>query len=80
MVGEDPVYIHIGAVTQGPTSTTWSIVPFEWGTANPDARMTKVEGESDVWEWELTPNELFEISGDQTVFRLGMVFRVCYRE
>lgn len=75
LVGEDPVYIHIGAVTQGPTSTTWSIVPFEWGTANPDARMTKVEGESDVWEWELTPNELFEISGDQTVFRLGMVFR-----
>ncbi|AFL85847.1 1,4-alpha-glucan branching enzyme [Belliella baltica DSM 15883] len=75
LVGEDPVYIHIGAVTQGPTSTTWSIVPFEWGTANPDARMSKVEGESDLWEWELTPNELFEISGDQTVFRLGMVFR-----
>nr|MCU0402662.1 hypothetical protein [Algoriphagus sp.] len=35
------VYIHIGAVTGGPTSTTWTIVPFQWGTTNAAAKMTK---------------------------------------
>lgn len=69
----DPVYIHIGAVTAGPTSTTWSIVPFSWGVANPDARMTKVA--PNIWEFELTPNTLFNPPGGTTIYRLGMVFR-----
>ncbi|GHB51551.1 DUF4961 domain-containing protein [Mongoliitalea lutea] len=71
--GVEPVYIHIGAVVAGPTSTTWAIVPFQWGTSNPDARMTKVD--ENIWEWELTPNEFFNINPNQTIFRLGMVFR-----
>lgn len=75
LVGVDPVYIHIGAVTESSTSNTWSIVPFTWGTADPNAQMKKVEGKPNVWEWELTPNEFFKISGNQTVFRMGMVFR-----
>ena len=69
----DPVYIHIGAVTAGPTSTTWSIVPFSWGTANPDARMTKVA--PNIWEFELTPNSLFNPPAGTKIYRLGMVFR-----
>lgn len=75
LVGEDPVYIHIGAVTQGPTSTTWAIVPFSWGTADARARMTKVAGQANVWEWEFNPTELFNPTSNQTIFRLGMVFR-----
>ncbi len=75
LAGVDPVYIHIGAVTQGPNSTTWLIVPFDWGTSNPEARMTRVEGETNIWQWELTPNEFFNITGDQVVYRMGMVFR-----
>ncbi|WP_194973129.1 DUF4961 domain-containing protein [Aquiflexum lacus] len=71
--GVDPVYIHIGAVIAGPTSTSWAIVPFDWGTANPDAQMTKVA--DNIWEWELIPNELFNVSSGQTIYRLGMVFR-----
>lgn len=71
--GIDPIYIHIGAVIAGSTSTTWAIVPFEWGTTNPDARMTKVE--DNIWEWELVPNEFFNITTGQTIYRLGMVFR-----
>jgi 1,4-alpha-glucan branching enzyme len=71
--GVEPVFIHIGAVIAGPTSTTWAIVPFQWGTSNPAARMTKVA--DNIWEWELTPNEFFNITPNQTIFRLGMVFR-----
>lgn len=69
----DPVYIHIGAVVAGQTSTTWAIVPFAWGTANPDARMVKTA--PNIWEWELTPNDFFKPTAGQTIFRLGMVFR-----
>jgi 1,4-alpha-glucan branching enzyme len=71
--GVDPVYIHIGAVIASPTSNTWAIVPFNWGTSNPDARMTKL-GEN-IWEWELVPNQFFNITAGQTIYRLGMVFR-----
>lgn len=69
----DPVYIHIGAVVAGPTSTTWAIVPFTWGTADPNARMVKTA--PNIWEWEFTPNEFFKPTASQTIYRLGMVFR-----
>lgn len=69
----DPVYIHIGAVVAGPTSTTWAIVPFAWGTADPNARMVKTA--PNIWEWEFTPNEFFKPTASQTIYRLGMVFR-----
>ncbi|MBW3468183.1 alpha-amylase family glycosyl hydrolase [Arthrospiribacter ruber] len=69
------VYVHIGAVVAGPNSTTWSIVPFQWGTDNPDALMTKVQGEDTLWEWEVTPNDFFDLEEGQVVYRLGLVFR-----
>lgn len=69
------VYIHIGAVTQGPASTTWSIVPFTWGTSNPAAKMTKVAGQSNIYTFELIPNEFFDNPTGQTIYRLGLVFR-----
>ncbi|WP_100627458.1 alpha-amylase family glycosyl hydrolase [Algoriphagus formosus] len=69
------IYIHIGAVTEGPNSTTWSIVPFQWGTADPNAKMTKVEGEANIYTFELTPNDFFDNPNDLTIYRLGAVFR-----
>ncbi|MCH7408545.1 alpha-amylase family glycosyl hydrolase [Belliella sp. DSM 111904] len=75
LIGADAVYIHIGAVIQGASSTTWEIVPFQWGTSNPDARMTRVEGEDDLWEWELNPSTLFEKDSEDVIYRLGLVFR-----
>lgn len=73
--GVNQVYIHIGAVIAGPTSTTWAIVPTQWGIDDPIAKMTKVEGESNIWEWELIPNEFFSPQSGQTIYRLGIVFR-----
>lgn len=75
LMGVNPVYIHIGAIVQNPTSSVWGIVPFQWGTANTDAKMTKVAGTVNTWEWELTPNDFFNITSSQTIYRLGMVFR-----
>ncbi|PRY90746.1 alpha-amylase family glycosyl hydrolase [Mongoliibacter ruber] len=69
------VYVHIGAVLAGPNSSTWANVPFEWGTANPDALMTKVEGEDTIWEWELNPNDFFDLNEGEIIYRLGIVFR-----
>jgi 1,4-alpha-glucan branching enzyme len=73
--GVDQVYIHIGAVLAGPTSTSWAIVPTQWGADDPKAKMTKVDGASDLWEWELIPNEFFDPQPNQTIYRLGVVFR-----
>jgi 1,4-alpha-glucan branching enzyme len=73
--GVNQVYIHIGAVIAGPTSTAWAIVPTQWGTDDPKAKMTKVTGESNIWEWELNPNDFFSPQAGQTIYRLGMVFR-----
>jgi 1,4-alpha-glucan branching enzyme len=69
------VYIHIGAVTGGPASTTWTIVPFQWGTTNPAAKMTKVAGQTNSYTFELTPNTFFQNPNNLTIHRLGMVFR-----
>lgn len=69
------VYIHIGAVTGGPSSTTWTIVPFQWGTTNPAAKMTKVTGQANLYTFELTPNTFFNNPNNLTIYRLGMVFR-----
>jgi len=73
--GADQVYVHLGAVIQGPTSTAWEIVPFDWGQDIEDARMTPVDGETDLWEYTFVPNELFNPSEDQTIYRIGLVFR-----
>jgi hypothetical protein len=69
------VYIHIGAVTAGPTSTTWNIIPFQWGTANAAAKMTKVAGQPNIYTYEITPNSFFTNPNNLTIFRLGLVFR-----
>lgn len=69
------VYIHIGAVTAGPASTTWNLVPFQWGTATPAAKMTKVTGQSNLYTYELVPNTFFTNPNNLTVYRLGLVFR-----
>lgn len=73
--GEDELYIHIGAITESENSNSWSIVPFEWGTGDPNARMSRVDGQDDLWFFELIPNEFFERANDETIFRLGLVFR-----
>ena len=69
------VYIHIGAITAGPTSTTWNIIPFQWGTATAAAKMTKVTGQPNTYTYELTPNSFFTNPNNLTIYRLGLVFR-----
>lgn len=75
LIGVSQVYIHIGAVIAGPNATAWEIVPTQWGTDDPKAKMTKVEGEDNIWEWEFVPNDFFEPAENQIIYRLGMVFR-----
>ena len=69
------VYIHVGAVTAGPASTTWNLVPFQWGTATAAAKMTKVTGQPNIYTYDLTPNSFFTNPNNLTIYRLGLVFR-----
>lgn len=69
------VYIHIGAVTESASSTSWSIIPFTWATTDPKAKMTKVAGQPNIYSYELVPNQFFTNPNGLTIYRLGMVFR-----
>ena len=69
------VYIHIGAVTAGANSTTWNLVPFQWGTATAAAKMTKVTGQPNIYTYDLVPNSFFTNPNNLTIYRLGLVFR-----
>jgi hypothetical protein len=52
----------------------WEVVPFSWGTDNPQALMKAVPGESDLWEYEFNPEELFDLDAAE-IDRIGIVFR-----
>lgn len=77
LVGASKVYIHTGVIISGPTGESWQNVVGNWGQDDGVGEMTKVAGETDKWEFTITPsiNEYYSVSSGQTVFRLGMVFR-----
>ncbi len=75
--GASTVYIHTGVIISGPTGESWQNVVGNWGQDDGVGEMTKVAGETDKWEFTISPsiNEYYSVSSGQTVFRLGMVFR-----
>lgn len=73
--GASKVYIHSGAILDGPASTFWNNVVGNWGMDDGVGQMTKVEGESDKWEISFIPQEYFGVPQGTRIFRIGMVFR-----
>lgn len=75
--GAGKVYFHAGAITSSATGTTWTNVVGNWGLDNGVGLMTKVSGETDLWEITLSPTirQYFNVAAGTTIFRIGMVFR-----
>ena len=73
--GASKVYMHSGVITDSPTGTSWQYVIGDWGQDNGVGQMTKVMGETDLWEITLTPREYYGVPTGTTIYRLGMVFR-----
>lgn len=67
------IYIHSGVVTGGPTSTGWSNVPMQWGSADVKWRMTNLG--NNKFQIRYRPTTFYNILPTLTVYRLGFVFR-----
>jgi 1,4-alpha-glucan branching enzyme len=75
LVGASKVYMHAGVITDSPSGTSWQYVVGNWGDDDGIGQMTKVAGQSDLWEISLKPRDYFDVPAGTTIYRLGMVFR-----
>lgn len=72
------VYIHTGVITSESTAPSdWKHVAMQWGVENPDWALTKVEGEDNLYSFEITPSirEYYNLTTNEVVEKLAMVFR-----
>ncbi|HEX8326012.1 MAG TPA: alpha-amylase family glycosyl hydrolase [Hymenobacter sp.] len=71
------VYIYTGAITAGPTSTTWSRVkspPFN--TGDPDSKMTRSGSNPNLYTITFTPRTFYPgLLPTEVIYRLGMLFK-----
>lgn len=70
--GVSQVFIHIGIVTQ-PNGTGWTNVQGNWGTADPRVQLTNLG--NNQHRIKFLPRTFFNVSANQTVYRLGLLFR-----
>ncbi|CAN5592982.1 hypothetical protein BH23BAC1_BH23BAC1_43140 [soil metagenome] len=77
LVGASKVYIHTGVVIDSPTSTEWEYVIGNWGIDDGIGEMSRVEGETDIWQIILSPSimEYYGVPAGVELYRLAMVFR-----
>ncbi|MEL6534832.1 MAG: alpha-amylase family glycosyl hydrolase [Bacteroidota bacterium] len=75
LIGANSVYIHTGVITSGASDTSWEYVVGNWGAANGLGKMTKVEGEANIWSFTLVPRTYYNVPEGTPIFRMGMVFR-----
>lgn len=73
--GASRVFMHSGVVLSGPDGTGWENVVGEWGNPNAPGEMTQVSGQPDKWQITITPNTYYSVTGGETIYRIGMVFR-----
>ena len=71
------VFIYTGAITAGPTSTTWKYVkssPFN--TGDPDSKMTRSGTNPNLYTITFTPRTFYPgVQANEVIFRLGMLFK-----
>lgn len=77
LIGASKVYLHHGAIIDGPTSTNWQYVIGNWGADDGIGEMTPVAGETDKWQIDFTPTilEYYGVPSNEDIFRLSLVFR-----
>ncbi|MCO6489369.1 MAG: T9SS type A sorting domain-containing protein [Phaeodactylibacter sp.] len=72
------VYLHTGVITsQSNGPSDWRYVPTTWGVANPDWRMTRVDGQNNLYSYTFTPSirDYFGVPGTERIQQLAFVFR-----
>jgi glycosidase len=78
LVGADKVYIHSGmgtVDTSSPQSSAWNNAVGNWGQDDGVGKMSRVEGETDIWEISLTPKNYYGLNTGVYPYWLAAVFR-----
>jgi hypothetical protein len=73
--GASKVYMHAGVIVSGPTGTTWTNVVGNWGKDDGIGQMTKDASNPNLWRITINPRTYFNVAANQTIYRIGMVFR-----
>jgi glycosidase len=72
------VYLHTGVITSASNSNSdWKHVVTSWGVANPAWKMTKVQGQNNLYTYTISPdiNAYYSINTNEIVKKLAFVFR-----
>ena len=77
LIGATKVYMHHGVITDSPSGTAWKYVKGNWGADDGVGLMTKVQGESDMWQITLGPSirQYFGVPSGENIYRIAAVFR-----
>jgi hypothetical protein len=78
LVGADKVYMHSGVIlnnTTAPKGSDWKKVVGNWGADDGVGLMTKVAGQTDVWQIKFKPRAYYNLTGTEFPFWIGAVFR-----
>ena len=72
------VYAHIGVLTDlSGSNSEWRYVKTGWGENTPETKLTRIEGETDLYELDLQPDirTYFGVPEEETITHIAMVFR-----
>ena len=72
------VYIHTGVITSASNSgSDWKHVVTSWGVANAAWKMTRVQGEANLYTYTISPSikAYYGINANETVKKMAFVFR-----
>ena len=76
--GADAVYMHSGVIltnTNAPKGSDWKKVVGTWGSDNGVGKMTKVTGQTDLWQIKLKPGTYYGLTGTEFPYWIAAVFR-----
>jgi len=77
LIDATSIYVHSSTApnpTTNPEADTWDRVIGNWGQDDGIGKMTR-QGSTNKWSINFTPNDYYDLSGDEFPHWLGMVFR-----
>lgn len=72
------VYAHTGVLTDESTATSdWKYVKTNWGQNTPDTKLTRVDGETNLYRLDITPSirEYYGVPDEVVITHIAFVFR-----
>ncbi|MEO0330223.1 MAG: alpha-amylase family glycosyl hydrolase, partial [Bacteroidota bacterium] len=75
LIGAEKVYLYSGVVTDSVEGTTLTNIVGSTDADDGVGLMTKLPGDNEKWLISFRPREYYQLTSDQTAYRIGMYFR-----